>query len=320
MNTCMFGAPHPGDAIIVRGKVGNTAGFLCPTHYKQHQKMLSRNGFHFRTFAEMEARGEGEFTDDGREEIDPQLDTQPHGPRADEHLDDSGDDPAGDGLASVAAVAHSMVPGPPRNLDVTDPGRNGGGVPAGRGGAAETQLAERQPDAGAAARRDSAPAVGGIIEPDGNKAIWWAGVGELVLDDWQRDILQSPFDLNLVKWNYNDEHYIPWIHYWKRFLAAFAPSIPQMLPLSEPQIKGDTVSIHYAMLVNGCFVGEAWGEMAKKGNNKVVTFARCCEGCCSDAITRIGKRLGMGLELWDPSTIRELEGRKRSGRTERSAG
>jgi hypothetical protein len=119
--------------------------------------------------------------------------------------------------------------------------------------------------------------------------------------------------MRLVRWNYNGEHYIPWINYWVRLLKAFAPSVPQLVPLGEPQIHGDTVSVHYVMLVNGCFLGEATGEMSKKGGNKAVTFARCVEGCVSDAITRIGKRLGMGLELWDPDVISRLQKERQRG-------
>jgi hypothetical protein len=138
-------------------------------------------------------------------------------------------------------------------------------------------------------------------------------VGELELQDWQQSILWAPFDHSLYERRFDGLWYLPWVHVWKRLLEAFAPSVPQMLPLSDPRIVDDTVTIHYAMLVHGQYVGEAWGEMAKKGGNKKVTYAMCAEGCCSDAITRIAKRLGVNLELWEPATIRNLEGRKRSG-------
>lgn len=137
---------------------------------------------------------------------------------------------------------------------------------------------------------------------------WWQGAGELVLEDYQLQALWEPFDPNLFEVREHDGRwYLPWVHAWQRLLKVFAPSVPQLLPIGEPQIFGEYVSVHYAMLVNGQFLGEAVGTMAKKNGNRSVSYADCVEGCVSDAITRIGKRLGLNLELWQPETIRNLK-------------
>ena len=135
---------------------------------------------------------------------------------------------------------------------------------------------------------------------------WWQGAGELTLEDWQRDLLWSSFDSRLFEQRFDGLWYLPWVHTWRRMLQAFAPNVPALIPIGEPKLVEETVCVHYAMLVNGQFVGEAVGECSRKGNNKRLTWPSALEACVSDAITRIGKRLGMNLELWEPETIRNL--------------
>jgi len=142
---------------------------------------------------------------------------------------------------------------------------------------------------------------------------WWDGAGELVLEDWQRSILWAPFDPRLFEQRFDGLWYLPWVHAWRRLLEAFAPCVPALIPIGEPKLVEDTVCVHYAMLVNGQFVGEAVGECSRKGGNKRLTWPSALEACVSDAITRISKRLGLNLELWEPETIRNLEGRQKRG-------
>ncbi len=314
-SSCMYGAAHEGGAVIVRGKTGQSVGTLCPAHYKQHHKTLESNGFHFHTPEEMAARGEGQFNADGREAPIERLDQDTRLQWESSEADDSGSGETEIGDASV-------YPYPDRALSrihsapTSGPGEVSGlareGQESGRAPAILEKVANVRGNAesGLPARGSGG---GNGIAP--HAPMWWQGVGEFQLEDWQRELLWRPFDPSLIEKRYDGLYYLPWVYVWRRLLEAFAPHVPQMLPLSEPKLVDDTVTIHYAMLVHGQYVGEAWGEMAKKGGNKKVTYAMCAEGCCSDAITRIAKRLGVNLELWEPQTIRDLEGRN-NGRTE----
>ena len=124
-------------------------------------------------------------------------------------------------------------------------------------------------------------------------------------------MLHMPFPPTLFEKNFEGEWYLPWVYCWRRLLAVFYPAIPQLVPIDKPQIVGDAVVIHYVMLVNGCFAGEAWGEGQRKGGNRKMTYGNACESAKSEAIRRIGKTLGVNLELWEPETIRALERSKR---------
>lgn len=311
ISNCMYGAPHPGDAVLVRNKVGKSVGALCPTHYKKHQKALAEKGYHFRTYAEMAAREGKELIDDGRETTEQDMDSQSDSTWGDIHIDDSGPSQESPGAAYVESPHYRSVRGQD-SLDpvAPDPGER---AIATRPSSPSTtaDLAQRLPEARAATRGATAEGSGGLVIQPVPALAWWQGAGELSLSDYQREILWQPFDPAKYECRFDGLYYLPWVYVWQRLLEAFKPDVPQMVPLSEPKIVDDTVTIHYTMLVHGQYVGEAWGEMSKKGDNKKVTYAMCAEGCCSDAITRIAKRLGVNLELWEPSTIRELKRRQK---------
>lgn len=72
------------------------------------------------------------------------------------------------------------------------------------------------------------------------------------------------------------------------------------MPLSEPRAAGNSMTTHYALLVRGGFVGEAWGQCEWREGNTDMSRMDAVEGAKSNAIARICKsNLGMGLELWD---------------------
>jgi len=70
-------------------------------------------------------------------------------------------------------------------------------------------------------------------------------------------------------------------------------------PLSKPAIQDNEVCVHYVMIAHGKAVGEAVGTCTYVRSNPTMSWGDAVEGCASDAITRIGKRLGMHTELWD---------------------
>lgn len=222
--------------------------------------------------------------------------------------------------ASVDSPAGSLTPGHLRGSTASDNGgaRDNGsqeGQHVGNDRPEHSRL-DNPPTVYTQATPPTSPATTGRGQGDGGYAVakarfaapieWWQGAGELVLEDHQRDTLWMPFPDDLFECRYDGTWYLPWIHVWQRLLIAFAPSVPQLLPIGEPRIDGLTVSVHYCLLVNGCFIGEAVGSMSKDPKNTKIDYADCVEGCVSDAITRIGKRLGVNAALWNPDTIRNL--------------
>lgn len=324
---CMYGAAHAGDAYVLRNKVGRTVGQLCLTHWNQHHKNLQDKGYHFHTLDEMQAREDtnggqhpapAEFYADGREDDLPDqwaetgeplpaegLDTQPaeHG-----RLPGSGaasGSPAETGLAPVQSAGGDA--GGRRLGDsgagyTPDHGNDLAGV--GHSGAAQGQaqaLAGARAEQGGLSDRATRQPVSSFLPP----VEWWAGAGQLVLEDWQRAILwEEPKD-EWIEQRPDGLLYVPWVHTWTRFLVAFAPNVPALIPLREPQLDGDSVVVHYAMLVHGCYAADSVGECKYRKGNRGMTYADALKGAKSDAITGIGKALGVDRQLWDPAFIRQ---------------
>lgn len=143
---------------------------------------------------------------------------------------------------------------------------------------------------------------------------WWQCAGELVLDDTQQDILWRPPLDEWIEIRPDGLVYVPWVYTWERILLAFAPNLPALIPLREPLVEEESVIVHYALLVNGTYAGDAVGECKYRKGNKGMSYCDALKGAKSDAITGIGKVLGMDKQLWQPSFIREWKERKRRGK------
>jgi len=59
------------------------------------------------------------------------------------------------------------------------------------------------------------------------------------------------------------------------------------------------------MLIDGKLAGFAIGEQKYQPNNATMSWGDACEGAKSNALMRLCKGLGIGLELWRPSFIRK---------------
>lgn len=312
-SNCMYGAPHPGDAVFVRNKMGRTVGELCGPHYKQHQKALANVGYHFRTPEELAVREGKEFQDDGREETNPQLDQEPDGAWSHIDNDGPGDSEESPRLAPVEPDSDRPIRGPSSALAPTSGPEQGRLVPTERAVTTKADMAQRLPDIGTTARRDTDAGGRELRTRPVPELAWWQGAGELELTIEQTTMLRAPFPPGLAQQNYEKEWFIPWVYIWQRMLDVFTPDIPSLVPLREPMIEKDHVLVHYCMLVRGQFAGEAWGYCERKGGNSRMDVGNAIESATSEAIRRIGKRNGVGLELWDHETIKQLEGRSKRG-------
>lgn len=126
----------------------------------------------------------------------------------------------------------------------------------------------------------------------------WSTAGKLVLTPEQQAILTAPIDDDDVEVKTDGTLYLPWTVYAERFTQAFGPGAWSMVPISKPaQMDGDLCT-HYVLVVRGVVVAEAVGHMRYWANNRTMSWADCAEGAKSDAVTRCGKTLGIGYELF----------------------
>jgi hypothetical protein len=298
-SNCMYGEAHAGAEIAVRNKTGRTIGWLCAHHYKQHDKTLTANGYHFRTREELQARGEpngGEGQATGAtESVDETSTPQSQQPR---NHDTSGHTPAVESpherpfhrdaregplygaparrdQSSGGDTAHTQVRSSPQELEARAAGA-GDSDGAVQGGTARTpyQLKSEWPE-------------------------WTQGAGYLTLTPEQRDILQAPFRDEDITIRYDGVVYVPWRKYWSRMVKAFAPLVPSVIPVDSPRFQGSEIVVGVVIVVGGQFVGKAWGSHRLEGANDKMSVGDRIESAISDAIAKIGKRLDMGEQLWD---------------------
>lgn len=299
--SCMYGESHAGDAYVVRSKVGRTVGVLCQSHWLANHKALQDRGYHLHTLEEMAARGE---LADERER--PQSASEGV---VSERPEESGQPPDYDSGGDTQTV--ELAPERPVR---GDPGRRPHGstadqlITSGRSPLAGGQVqAEEKALVSAPARArteggglpDRAGGTPAIIEPAPVDV--WQRAGSLTLTEEQRLILQPPFAEDLVQVRWDGVVYVPWVFYWDRLLRAFSPYVPALIPLGKPYPVENTLCRDYVMVVNGLYVRDATGECIRAGGNQKLTYASAVEACRSDAITKCGKSLGMGAQLFDPT-------------------
>lgn len=329
---CLYGGDHAGDRYAVRNDRDATIAGLCEEHRLNDWLGMPTPGFHLRTWRELAER---EGTDDASQQGSPRMGGDRATPQNGEDTTTSDEDTGiyrGDeasrqkfGVDDSRTGAESALALRRGPNAVGDRGKDG---PA-HASRYDHNLTDRysqgqlSPSQGPVGQENSpvrsAPEPGTVrvagapAEVDRPPFAWWQGAGELVLEGWQHILLREPFPPTLFERNFEGEWYLPWVFCWRRLLEVFHPAVPQMVPLTDPQIIGDAVCIHYVLLVNGQFAGEAWGEGQRKGGNRKMTYGNACESAKSEAIRRIGKTLGVNLELWEPETIRALErSRKRA--------
>lgn len=146
----------------------------------------------------------------------------------------------------------------------------------------------------------------------GDPMITSAFVGTLKLTADQIKALRRPVDDTEVEWKPAERDGPPVIPYLShngyrdRLDAAFGLGGWGMVPVSMPRVQDSTIYTAYALVVDGMPRVYAWGEQALHK----MSYGDGIEGAKSNAITRCGKELGIGRELWNRGYIAELKKRK----------
>lgn len=130
--------------------------------------------------------------------------------------------------------------------------------------------------------------------------------GTIELTDEQKKILYSPISDEDIVIRTDGLIYAPWMEYATRLREAFGLNWA-MVPDGKPKQGPNQNSILWGfyLVIQGKLVGYAIGEQAYHANNPEMTWGDACEGAKSNALMRLCKGIGVSLDLWKPSYIRE---------------
>ncbi len=126
--------------------------------------------------------------------------------------------------------------------------------------------------------------------------------GTIELTKEQMDILYAPVKEDDVEIRPDGLIYLPWMEYATRLRLAFGP--PVMIPYGPPKKLGNFIHWGFWLIIKGKPYGFAVGEQQYFENDRM-TYGDALEGAKSNALMRICKGLGISLELWKPSFVKE---------------
>lgn len=131
-----------------------------------------------------------------------------------------------------------------------------------------------------------------------------ASAGTLEINDKQKGILFSPPNEEDIEIRPDGMIYLPWMEYERRLNDAFGTSWV-LIPQGMPKKNGNFILWGFYLLIKGIYCGFAIGEQQYHPNNPIMTWGDACEGAKSNALMRLCKNMGITIELWKPSFIRD---------------
>jgi len=128
--------------------------------------------------------------------------------------------------------------------------------------------------------------------------------GKLKLTKEQREILYAEIKDEEIEIRPDGIVYLPFIFYAERLFQAFG-SEWAMVPLGNALKQDNHIMTHYALVIKGIFIGDAYGDIKYYDSNQKMSYADCIEGSKSECLRRLCKAMGIGLSLWKPEFIRK---------------
>jgi hypothetical protein len=131
------------------------------------------------------------------------------------------------------------------------------------------------------------------------------GAGQIELTEKQIGILYAPIDEDAVEIRPDGLVYLPWMEYVTRLRQAFGLNWA-IIPKDEPRLGPSKSSILWGfyLVIHGKLAGYAIGEQAYSSSNATMNWSDAVEGAKSNALMRLCKGIGISLDLWKPSFIR----------------
>ena len=144
------------------------------------------------------------------------------------------------------------------------------------------------------------------------------GLVELKLTPKEEAVLGEHVDPARILWRARVKDgppeipYLPWSEYTRWFNRAFGRTGWTLVPIGKasmtPGAKDgqQTITCPYVLYIHGKPVAFAQGEQEYFPANKQQTYGDALESTVGNAIRRVAKRIGVGLEMWDRDFIARL--------------
>lgn len=130
------------------------------------------------------------------------------------------------------------------------------------------------------------------------------GIAAAPVADEQWQILKRQVEADDVEIRPDGLIYLPEIKYRRVLNETFRPGGWSLMPLSKPEIMGNSVTWAFALYVDGRYFATAVGEKEYFADNPNMSYATCAESAKSNAMMRCCKDLGIASDLWNPVFIR----------------
>ena len=128
--------------------------------------------------------------------------------------------------------------------------------------------------------------------------------GRLKVSAEQREVLQKALTPDEIEIRPDGLIYLPWVEYQSRLDRAFGTEW-SMVPNGKPRYDVATNQIIWGfyLVVQGNLVDFAVGGQEYRPTGGL-NYTDAIEGCKSNALMRLCKRLSIGLDMWRPSYVR----------------
>jgi len=128
--------------------------------------------------------------------------------------------------------------------------------------------------------------------------------GTIEINEEQKKLLFAPVDPETVEIRPDGLIYLPWMEYVQRLRDAFGIGWA-IIPRDMPKLQQNHMYWPFYLMIQGKLAGFSIGEQEYQPSNRRMTYSDATEGAKSNALMRLCKGIGISLELWKPSFVRE---------------
>jgi len=128
--------------------------------------------------------------------------------------------------------------------------------------------------------------------------------GSIEFTEEQREILFSAIKDEDVEIRPDGQVYLPWVFYVQKLKEAFKGKSSLMPATPMPAFQNNLMLWGFYLVIDGKPYAYAVGQQEYHANNPTMTYGDAIEGAKSNALMRLCKDIGIGLELWKPEFIK----------------
>jgi len=128
--------------------------------------------------------------------------------------------------------------------------------------------------------------------------------GMVTLTDEEQAKLYAPVIEKDVEVRPDGLVYLPWMEYLTRLKSVFGMEWA-MIPHGQPRLEDNRIYWGFYLIIRGHLAGYSIGEQEYQANNRTMSYGDAIEGSKSNALMRLCKGIGISLELWKPSFVKE---------------